>query len=105
MNIEFLKGKKILVTGGAGLLGMNLTQFFAKNDLEVKSTYFTRPPIDHLKNYYQQFDLSEYEACLDATKGQDIVIIGAIQAYGVQGMKQSATSSVLSNLKIQAGLL
>jgi GDP-L-fucose synthase len=105
MNLEFLKGKKILVTGGAGLLGMNLTQFFVKNDLEVKSTYFTRPPLDHLKNFYQQFDLSEYEACLDATKGQDIVIIGAIQAYGVQGMKQSATSSVLSNLKIQAGLL
>jgi len=105
VNLEFLKGNKILVTGGAGLLGMNLTQFFVKNDLEVKSTYFTRPPLDNLKNFYQKFDLSEYGACLEATKEKDIVIIGAIQAYGVQGMKQNATSSVLSNLKIQAGLL
>jgi len=94
-----------LVTGGAGLLGMNLTQFFVQHSLDVTSTYFSRPPTEQIAEYYRQFDLSEYEGCLEATQGQDIVIIGAIQAYGVLGMKQSATSSVLSNLKIQAGLL
>ena len=42
MNLDFLKGKKVLITGGAGLLGTSLTQHLVTNGVLTKSTYFSR---------------------------------------------------------------
>lgn len=104
MNLTFLKGKKILIAGGAGLLGTNLTKFLISHGISVQSTYFSRLPPKPVKESYQQYDFTKYEDCLAATQGKDIAILCGIQAYGVKGLRQSQTSSVLSNLKMQAGL-
>jgi GDP-L-fucose synthase len=104
LNLDFLKGKKILVTGGAGLLGTSITQHLASLGKPVQSTFFSRLPPEHLKKYYKQYDFTKFEECLVATKGQDYVIICAVQASGVSGIRQSPTSTILPNLEIHAGL-
>ena len=105
MNFKTIKGKKILVAGGAGLLGINLTERLLSVGALVQSTYFSRYPPTHLLPYFQQYDFTKYEDCLRATQNQDYVIICAVQASGVTGMKQSPTASILPNLEIHAGLL
>jgi GDP-L-fucose synthase len=95
---------KVLVTGGAGLLGTSLTLKLKALGMDVMSTYFTRPPSEELAPLYKRYDLSKYEDCLAATKGQDYVVIGAVQATGVKGMSHSPTASILPNLQIHAGM-
>lgn len=105
MNFQSMDGKKILVTGGAGLLGTSLTKRLIGLGLSVTSTYFSRPPVETLKPNYQQYDFTKYKDCLEATQGQDYVIISAVQASGVAGVRQSPTATILPNLDIHAGLL
>ena len=105
MNFQSMDGKKILVTGGAGLLGTSLTKRLIGLGLSVTSTYFSRPPVEALKANYQQYDFTQYKDCLEATKGQNYVIICAVQASGVAGVRQSPTATILPNLDIHAGLL
>lgn len=105
MNVDFLKGKKTLIAGGAGLLGTNLTECLVKHGMSVQSTYYSRNPPEHLKNHYKKYDFTKYDDCLFATKEQDYVIICAVQASGVVGEKKSPTASILPNLEIHAGLL
>jgi GDP-L-fucose synthase len=105
MNFKNMEGKKVLVTGGAGLLGTSLTKRLIDLGLSVTSTYFSRPPAETLKANYQRYDFTQYKDCLEATKGQDYVIICAVQASGVAGVRQSPTATILPNLDIHAGLL
>ena len=105
MHYEFLKGKKILVTGGSGLLGMSLTQNLVSKGMSVRSTYHTRMPSKDLIQFYKPYDFTNYEDCLAATVDQNYVIICAVQASGVSGVRKSPTGSILPNLEIDAGLL
>ncbi len=100
-----MKGKKILVTGGSGLLGMGLTRRLISKGVSVQSTYFSRKPPSQLSSCFKQYDFTRYEDCLFATEGMDYVLICAVQASGVSGMKESPTASILPNLEIHAGLL
>ena len=94
-----------MITGGSGLLGMSLTRRLVSLGMSVSSTYYTRPPPPNLKQYFYQYDFTKYEDCLASTRGQDYVIICAVQASGVKGVKESPTVTLLPNLEIHAGLL
>ena len=102
--IDSFNNKKILVTGGAGLLGVSLTKHFLSLGAEVSSTYFNRLPPNKYKKFYGQYDFNDFNDCLKATNNKDYVIISAVQASGVTGVLDSPTASILSNLKIHAGL-
>ncbi len=104
INMKFLKGKKVLIAGGSGLLGVNITRYMLEYGIDVQSTFFSRKPPEHLKNYYKRYDFTKYKECLKATKGQDYVIICAAQASGVVGMASNPTNTILPNLEINAGL-
>ena len=104
MAIDFLKNKKVLVTGGAGLLGTALTIALIKAGIDVESSFFSRTPPSELAPYYQHYDFNRFDDCLAATSGKDAVIICAVQAAGVQGIQQSPTATLLPNLAIHAGL-
>jgi GDP-L-fucose synthase len=105
LNLDFIKGKKILIAGGAGMLGMSLTRHLIFHGMSVRSTYFSRKPPPQLKSHFERYDFTRFEDCLAATKEQDYVIISAVQASGVSGARQSPTASILPNLEIHAGLL
>lgn len=104
MAIDCLKNKKVLVAGGAGLLGTALTTALIKAGIDVESSFFSRMPPPELSLYYQHYDFNRFDDCLAATSRKDAVIICAVQASGVQGIQQSPTASLLPNLAIHAGL-
>lgn len=99
-----IKGKKILVAGGTGLVGANLTQKLKNLGADVLSSYFSKPP-SFLKEIYKQFDFTKFEDCLEATQNRNYVIICAAKSFGAKTMKENPTAYILSNLKINAGLL
>ncbi len=99
-----MKNKKVLITGGAGLLGISLTKKFLSLNYDVNSTFYNRPPPKKYKDYYSRYDFNNFDDCLTATKDKNFVIISAVQASGVSGVMESPTASILSNLKIHAGL-
>ena len=104
MLTDFLRGKKVLITGGAGLLGTALTYVLADAGIDVESTYFSRTPPVNLAHCYRQYDFSRFDECLRATSGKDVVVICAVQASGVKGVQDSPTAALLPNLAIHAGL-
>lgn len=99
-----IKEKNILVAGGTGLVGTNLTKKFKNLGANVLSTCFSREP-SLLKENYKQFDFTEFKECIEATRNMDYVVICAAQTFGAKMMKENPTASLLPNLKINAGLL
>jgi GDP-L-fucose synthase len=98
-----LRGKNILIAGGSGLVGANLTKKVKAHGANVLSTYFSRKP-SFLKENYRQADFTKFEDCIDATKGMDYVVICAASTFGTKMMQENPTVSILPNLKINAGL-
>jgi GDP-L-fucose synthase len=94
----------VLVTGGAGLLGIALTAALSKAGIDVESSFFSRTPPPDLSSFYKHYDFTRFDNCLAATSGKNVVIVCAVQAAGVQGIQQSPTATLLPNLAIHAGL-
>jgi nucleoside-diphosphate-sugar epimerase len=73
------KNSKILITGGSGLVGQNLTNKLIKegyNNLRVNlHIRGVREPFNHIE--YSHYDLQTYEGCLKATEGVDVVFHAA----------------------------
>jgi nucleoside-diphosphate-sugar epimerase len=97
-----MQGRRVLVAGGTGLVGANLTRRLVALGADVTASFHARPP---LSAHYTRFDFTDFEDCLRATRDRDLVFIAAVQASGVQGMKDSPTAPILPNLQIQAGLM
>lgn len=97
-------GKKVLVAGGSGLVGCNLTKEIISRGYDVLSSYYPTKP-DFLQKHYKYFDFTKYEECVEATKGCSCVFMCAAQTYGVKLMREKPTASILPNLKISVGLL
>jgi len=99
-----MRGEKVLVAGGTGLVGANLTQRLIALGATVRATYYSRKPLG-LDGVYQQFDFTEFQDCLEATREMDAVMICAAQTYGAKIMKEHPTSLILPNLRINSSLL
>ncbi|MCP4351328.1 MAG: NAD-dependent epimerase/dehydratase family protein [Desulfobacterales bacterium] len=94
---------EILVAGGTGLVGANLTIKLQELGLPVVPTRFKNREMA-LPNCVQ-FDFRRFEDCLDATKNKGTVVLCAGHSYGIQKNKKNPTGSILPNLQIVAGLL
>jgi GDP-L-fucose synthase len=74
-NRRITKDSKILITGGSGLVGQNLTNRLHKEGYKnIKVNLHkrgVRKPIEGVE--YTHFDLKTYEQCLEATKDVDVV--------------------------------
>ena len=76
-----LQNKQVLVTGGAGFIGSNIVEELLKNN--VKVTVFDNLATGHKHNLdefngnpnftFIEGDICDYEACLNVTKGVDVV--------------------------------
>jgi len=100
-----MKDTRVLVAGGTGLVGTNLTLALVTRGWEVLSTSYKSPPKKWLKEYYSCCDLTNFDNCLSLTQGMDIVIIAAAQIAGVAQMKSNPTETLLPNFNITLGLM
>lgn len=97
------KPGSILVAGGTGLIGANLTRHLTDLGHTPTATRCTstRPEFAHLP----RFDFSDFNDCLEATKDKDGLVISAAISYGAAENRANPTQATLPNLKIIGGLL
>lgn len=86
INFELFKNKKILVTGGTGLIGRQVINIFNENNISVTSL-----SLDNIKpddnNQYIHGDLTDLNLCKKVTKKCDYV-------FHLAGIKGSADVTV-----------
>ncbi len=81
MQLDHLKGKHILVTGGAGFIGSNLAETLLSHgakvtvfdNLETGKKQNIEGLLDHPDFKFLEGDIREYEACLNALNDVDMV--------------------------------
>lgn len=79
--MSFYKGKKVLVTGGTGLIGRPLVEMLIAQGAEVTVVSLDDPSRAPKGSRFVKADLREFASCMDACKGQQIVF----QLAGVKG--------------------
>lgn len=92
---------KMLITGGAGFIGSNLTEYFLNKDFEVVcldnlSTGFLHNIEDfHLNPKYTfiEGDIRDYQTCVNAVKGVDYVLHQAALGSVPRSIKDPITSN------------
>ena len=70
---SFYKGKKILVTGGTGLIGRPLVEMLVNAGGKVRIASLDDRARAHPKAEFLRLDLTDINNCLKATKGMDYV--------------------------------
>jgi len=114
MNLE--KKYKILVTGGAGMIGSNLVKKLVSNGFEVfvadnlwrgKKEYLLSDNTNMVipsKNFHQ-VDLRDFENCLKVTSKMDIVVHLADVVAGINYVFSNESSLYRSNILINTNTL
>lgn len=71
--MSFYKNKKVLVTGGTGLLGRPLVDMLIKEGAKVRIASLDDSSRSHPKAEFKKCDLTKFENCLDACNEMDYV--------------------------------
>ena len=99
--------KKILITGGAGLVGQNLTnKLVANGHTNLRVHVHTRQPrIKHDCVEYVHGNLMSYEDCLEVTKDVDIVVHAAASTSNAVDTVQDPLAHVTPNVAMNNFLI
>jgi GDP-L-fucose synthase len=79
--MSFYKNKKVLVTGGTGLIGQPLVEMLIAKGAHVTVASLDDPSRASAGVIFKRVDLREFSSCLDICKDQEIVF----QLAGVKG--------------------
>ncbi len=108
--------KKVLVTGGAGQIGSNLVLSLVEKGADVSvidnlwrgqktNLYKDGNPIIDMENKFYELDLVNYENCLKALEGQDMVYHLADVVAGINYVFGNQFSLFNTNLLIDSNML
>ena len=103
---NFYAGKKVLVTGGTGLVGFHIVQELLRQGAGVRITTHRRQLPVRLKGIARiSADLSRQDDCLAAAKGVDYIFhaAGVVSAAGASSI--SSMSAITENLVLTARIL
>ena len=79
--MSFYHGKKVLVTGGTGLIGRPLVEMLVEAGAQVNVVSLDDPSRAPEGVTFKQADLRVFDNCVEVCKGQDIVF----NLIGVKG--------------------
>ncbi|MFH0732100.1 MAG: NAD-dependent epimerase/dehydratase family protein [Candidatus Omnitrophota bacterium] len=86
------KNKKILVTGGTGLIGIPLAEMLIKQGARVRIASLDNPSRAHPEAEFMQIDLTSFENCKRACKGMDFVFhLAGIKGSPAMASKRPAS--------------
>ncbi len=109
--MEFWANKRVLVTGGAGLIGSHLVEELLKKGSEITVIdNLKRGNIDNLRGVSDKIEfikdnLKKERACLEACKGKDIVMHLASDAYGLSYSYTHHSEIMTNNILLNTNLL
>ena len=103
---NYFKGKKVLITGGAGFFGINFTKRFLELGANVRVSLHNSKPSwkDHSVEYITA-DLEQAKDCLRICKGIDYLIIASANSSGAAVMDKTPLVHLTPNLIMNARLL
>ena len=100
------KGKKVLVAGGAGLVGTNLAIRLTDLGADVRATiHYRRPVPTHRGVEYVEYDLTQYNDCLKAVRGIDYVFMCAAVIAGAGVITKDPLFNVTPNILLNTQML
>ncbi len=104
---EFFRGRNVLVTGGAGLIGHELVVQLLDRGAAVRATVFRERKLEllHPKLEIVPCDLMEPDACARVVKGMDVVLHAAAYIRGVKGQQADPGALVMRNLIPSANVI
>ena len=103
---EFFKEKKVLVTGGNGLIGINLIKKLEELGAWTRSTSYRKelryisPGVEYLN-----VNLEIKEDCLKATEGIDYVFMCAANTSGAEVIEKKPLTHLTPNIIMNAQML
>jgi len=108
---QYWKDKRILITGGAGLIGSSLARDLLKSNAQVTiiddlsrgRTEFLGDAIEYVT--LKVFDLRDYQKCLDAIKDFDVVVHMASKVGGIKVYIDHPFSIMNDNISIDSNVL
>jgi GDP-L-fucose synthase len=101
-----LKGKKILVTGGAGFTGTNFIIKLLERGADVRATLFEKEAVlENKKIEYVRCDLRKSEDCLKVCEGIDYVFNCAAVTAGAEFIEKKPLFLLTPNILINIQML
>jgi len=106
MGTNFYSGKRILVAGGSGFVGIHLTATLVGLGAQVRSTYHSKEPRERLDSVeYVSADLLNPADCSRVTKDMDFVFMAAANSSGAAVMEKTPLVHLTPNLIMNAQML
>ena len=67
----FYQGKKVLVTGGTGMVGQQLVRMLIEHGARVRIASMDDPSLAHPQAEFKRTNLMIFEACQEVCRGMD----------------------------------
>ena len=96
--------KKILIFGGSGFVGINLTNFLSKKNYNIISTYFNKKPKKVKNVKFVKFDLMSNNFDKKIFNNVETIFICSANSSGAKIMTNNPSSHFEDNIKMNLNL-